>query len=334
MSSFKKFIQASGGYTLTPSAKPKLKPKLEKAAKEKTQTKFGLEDKRVEQFKIALKVIDKRKEMEEKLLPISKISDLSGLRREFNSVMIEVFRNIVPQTIPLPLRTSYSLYGLNRFGPSKRNRYSSRFSSDSISELLSHEITDFSYVEDLENIEVYSDKSVALPKSYAGLTPIQIFVKMAIEQIKTHKFRTRKRSIERLTRVYDFVTENEELLKQHEDELRIGVGKRLIWNKSANRYRHTGTIEEGFVESECELIYDNGLKLVSVDDDDFSLFRASSQLDHAFAFASIYNDFNDLVKKLLEVKEARGNKVKNATDKLRKKFARELLVAKAKQISN
>lgn len=317
-----------------------MKKKLAKAAKDPTQTSLPESDekkKREKQFSIALDVIENADDMKHEVEALENVDDISSLRKEFSRVMTEVFKNIVPKTIPLNLRNSYNQFGVNRWGVAHRNRYSSRYDSDTMHSLIGQDIEDFSWHADLGDEFKYSDKGADIPKKYKGMTPAQIYLLNAIDCIESNGFRTKKRSVERLKRVLKFVEEHEELLKKREDRIKIEVDDCFVFNMNSGRYYHSSNrnVEKGFVTQSMILEYDGryNLRLMS-DSDEFSLSDCHRKLDHAFAFANLYPQFKKWLGEITKVKEARAKVVEGAIADLRKAFSKEMLIAKAKQITN
>jgi hypothetical protein len=311
--------------------KPEPEPESEDALDAKKQC--------VNQFSVALEVIDNIEKLEEKAREVAEVNDISNLRTEYLRISKEVLKNIVPKTMPLPLRTSFEQFGLNRWGIARRHRYNDRYESKDMMTLISGTKDGLSYIEDDDEMGRYSDKNSALPKKYKDMPLAEIYLDLAIEHLKKSKFRTRKRSVERMERLRDFTVKYRDLLKRKEDAITIEVGQIFIWNGDCRSYwqsRNRTGEEVGFISEDFMLEYSggyNGLRLKNECGDEFSLHSCSRKLDSAFAFANLYAKFDKWIAKIMKVKQERNEKVDEAITEMRSTFAKELLVAKAKQIT-
>lgn len=315
----------------TPKKQPTAKP-IQKRIDETPKVNDSDSDGRQQALARAIPLMDSWNDINEKYISDFNEDSVISLQREFNRVAKTVLLNIVPKTTKIKLGTRYNDWGINRYGPARKHQYSSRYDSLEMYQLFGSD-TDLTY-------DGYSDdEGNKLPKEYRGISDARKWIKASIEAIKTAKFRTRKRSITRLQKLEKFLESYEDILKQQEGRYEVELGKKLVYAE-APYYSHKNA---GWRELDTKIVVNSGtFYIVAYEEDknnpqradsfEFRWSSASNEFPEAIAWGSIQDDLEDIFNRLKAKRQDKLDKINEANEELRKHFAKEILVAKTKEM--
>jgi hypothetical protein len=175
-------------------------------------------------------------------------------------------------------------------------------------------------------------------------------MKKAIEVLNASEYRTRKRSIDRLTRLKDFLEghwEDIERMNSSRWSQELALGKGLVWcsdYKKRGSYGYGGrnsnkNLPTGFIQADLKLKAKTGFILEAhVKDEDGDSdweefeFSDTHDMETVFGFSNIIDDFDAHLAEMERQQQTQRADVDVTKDAFKKTFAKEVLIWKTKQM--